>query len=86
MDGRHVHRQRHLVVDEVGVERAPGAHVDLVVLIQRMADALLDAAFDLPRGRDRVDHLADVMHWHHLLHGDEAGFGIDRHLDKMRGE
>ncbi|MNK95796.1 hypothetical protein D3C87_1160520 [compost metagenome] len=51
-----------------------------------MADALLDAALDLSRRRHRVDDLADVVHRHHLRHGDKAGLGIDLHLDEMRGE
>ena len=65
MDGRQVGAGRHDVVGHLVV--AHQAVLVVALFVQRVADALGDAAFDLALGEDRMDHLAD------LLQGVEVG-------------
>src|SRR6202049_1900863 len=52
-------------------------------LIQRLADALRDAAVNLPRHQHRIDGDADVVDRGVAHHAGDAGFGIDLDLADM---
>ena len=60
LDGRDLDRRRHEVVHERGGERV-AVLVDGEVLVERVPDALRDAARDLPLDDVGVDHRAAVL-------------------------
>ena len=51
-----------------------------------MADALDDAALDLARGAERVDHPSDVVHGGDPVDPHLAGLDVDRHLGDLHAE
>ena len=51
-----------------------------------MADALLNAPFDLACGCEGMYDPADLVHRRHLQHFDLTSLGVDRYFNEVRGE
>ena len=76
--------RRDLVVAEG--ERGHAPVLDAQLLHQRVADALDEAAVDLPLVADRVDDLADVVGGGEVEQLDLARLRVDRDLGDLDGE
>src|SRR3954471_2933190 len=82
LEVRQVGRARHAVVHErSGGQLALGVVADL--LVQRLADALGEAAVGLPVDDHRVDDRADVVGDRDLDDLGDAGLGVDLDLDQV---
>src|SRR5216684_1839860 len=79
----NVHRSGHDVVGHLGIEHAPFLPDD--AFIQSEADALRDAAFDLPRGKHWVDDLADFLHGHEIVNANFRSARVHRNFGDVRG-
>src|SRR5262245_58034899 len=75
---------RHAVIHEATGEELPGLAVVDLVLDQRLADALYDAALDLSADDHRIEHAAEVIDHEIAIEGDLAGLGIDLQLADVR--
>ena len=75
VDGRHVERGRDQVVGEARVAHPPAFEDQL--LHHREADALRDAALDLPGHLERVEHPADILRGREVHDPHQAELGID---------
>ena len=82
-DGRDIGRGRHDVVGHLAVGHA--AVFPDHILVQRIADALRDAAFDLARREHRMDHRADFLHRDEIVDARFKRDGVDAdfgHIDR----
>ena len=55
------------------------------LLIESVADALCNAAFDLPAGKDGVEHAAHLLHSPEFFDFGGVSHGIDRDLRNLDG-
>ena len=57
------------------------------LLVERVADALRDAALNLARGHHRMQHAAHFLHGPEVFHFGRVGHRVDgdlRHVDRPR--
>ena len=85
LDHRQVGGHRAAVVEEARVIHLAVLVVD-VLLVQRPADALRDAALDLALDVARVDRAADILHRGVAQDRDLAGLRVDLDVADMRAE
>src|SRR5688572_27472539 len=75
-DARHIEAGGQVIIHERAVEQLP-VFVVGEPLVKRIADALRDAAVDLPIEDEWVDDPATIVHDEIFLDVDLHGFGID---------
>ena len=83
VDGRHVLGGGHDVVGHLVVGHVAVLQDDLFV--ERVADALRDAAFDLAGGENRMKDAADFLHGPELFDLGGVGDGVDGDLGDVDG-
>jgi hypothetical protein len=74
-DRGQVFRRGHDVVGHLVVDHAPVLPDDL--FIQRIADCLGNAAFDLSRGENRMDYLPNLLQGNKVIDGDAVSCRVD---------
>ena len=75
---RHIFGRRHNVVGHLVVGHVPVLQDHFFV--ERVANALRDAAFNLPAGQHRIETRAHFLHRPELFHFSRVGHRVHRHL------